>query len=248
MGSVNNAQNGFKSDVKLMRMKPMTNRDTKDYCKNCDVEPPAMKIKCPECEHNPDKEQIKDSLKNHSQNFSENSTQEKEQIIIDGIQFNKFGDFYVDYDFNSKFQSISSSSKEYKILKSLIEQLARKTQECEQKGKELLSNEKIINKLMKEVDELKQECEELKSKNSILKNSLKPFQDEYFKNLETIVIASLAKKSIRITAENTQLRKALEVIEGMLQVIVESNKVYPLQSNLYKILDIISKAKGEEWK
>ena len=28
-------------------------------------------------------EQIKDSLKNHSQNFSENSTQEKEQIIID---------------------------------------------------------------------------------------------------------------------------------------------------------------------
>lgn len=40
--------------------------------------------------------------------------------------------------------------------------------------------------------------------------------------------------------------KALEEIEGMLQVIVESNKVYPLQSNLYKILDIISKAKGED--
>lgn len=30
----------------------------KDYCKNCDVEPPAMRFKCPECEHNPDKEQI----------------------------------------------------------------------------------------------------------------------------------------------------------------------------------------------
>lgn len=87
----------------------------------------------------------------------------KEQIIIDGIQYNKFGGFYVDYDLNGKFLSISSSAKEYKILKSLIEQLARKSQECEQKEKELLSNEKIINKLMKEVDELKQECDTLKS-------------------------------------------------------------------------------------
>ena len=36
----------------------MTDKDIKDYCKNCAVEPPAMKFKCPECEHNPDKEQI----------------------------------------------------------------------------------------------------------------------------------------------------------------------------------------------
>ena len=36
----------------------MTDKNIKDYCKNCDVEPPAMKFKCPECEHNPDKEQI----------------------------------------------------------------------------------------------------------------------------------------------------------------------------------------------
>ena len=32
--------------------------EKKDYCKNCSVEPPAMRFKCPECEHNPDKEQI----------------------------------------------------------------------------------------------------------------------------------------------------------------------------------------------
>lgn len=88
----------------------MTDKDIKDYCKNCDVEPPAMRFKCPECAHNPD----------------------KEQIMIDGIQFNKFGDFYVDYDLSGKFQSISSSAKEYKILKSLIKQFARKTQECEE--------------------------------------------------------------------------------------------------------------------
>ena len=36
----------------------MTDKELKDYCKNCDVEPPAMRFKCPECEHNPDEEQI----------------------------------------------------------------------------------------------------------------------------------------------------------------------------------------------
>lgn len=34
----------------------MTDKDEKDYCKNCSVEPPAMRFKCPECEHNPNKE------------------------------------------------------------------------------------------------------------------------------------------------------------------------------------------------
>lgn len=36
----------------------MTDKQIKDPCDKCDVEPPAMKFKCPECEHNPDKEQI----------------------------------------------------------------------------------------------------------------------------------------------------------------------------------------------
>lgn len=35
----------------------MTDKDTIDYCKNCSVEPPAMKFKCPECKYNPNKEQ-----------------------------------------------------------------------------------------------------------------------------------------------------------------------------------------------
>lgn len=90
------------------------------------------------------KEPKTDSLKNQSENFNEKFTQKKEQIMIDGIQFNKFGDFYVDYDFNNKFQSISSSAKEYKILKSLIEQLTRKTQECEELLKE---NQQLRNSL-----------------------------------------------------------------------------------------------------
>ena len=31
-------------------------KNKKDHCTNCSVEPPAMKFKCPECEHNPDNE------------------------------------------------------------------------------------------------------------------------------------------------------------------------------------------------
>ncbi len=106
----------------------MTDKELKDWCKTCNVEPPAMKFKCPECEHNPDKENrfVKDI-----------NVPGKEQIIIDGVQFNKFGDFFIDYDFNGKFQSISSSAKEYKILKSLIEQLARSNQIVEQQQKTL---------------------------------------------------------------------------------------------------------------
>lgn len=36
----------------------MTDKELKDWCKTCSVEPPAMKFKCSECEYNPDKEQI----------------------------------------------------------------------------------------------------------------------------------------------------------------------------------------------
>lgn len=48
-----------------------------------------------------------------------------------------------------------------------------------------------------------------------------------------------AYKAGLATGKASRYRKALEEIEGMLQVIMESNKVYPLQSNLYKILDIL---------
>lgn len=59
------------------------------------------------------------------------------QIIIDGVQFNKWGDFLIDYELSGTYKTISSSDKCYKILKSLIEQLKRKEKECE-KLKEIL--------------------------------------------------------------------------------------------------------------
>ena len=42
---------------------------------------------------------------------------------------------------------------------------------------------------------------------------LEPFKDEYFKGLETIIMAELAKKSIRITAENRKLEQTLTEIK-----------------------------------
>lgn len=198
---------------------------------------------------------------------------DKKQIIIDGIQFNEFGDFYVDYDFNGKFQSISSSSKEYKILKSLIEQLARKTQECEQKEKELLSNEKIINKLMKEVDELKQECdtlksqldfevqqkecieqecEELKEENQKLEMQLCNNcgeRDDY--NIPCKMIRDLDYGLQKEIEENDRYRKALEEIEEIVKINCEEicgRKFEDCNDFLCpskNIIDIINKAKGE---
>ena len=40
----------------------MTDKQIINPCNTCDVEPPAMKFKCPKCEHNNDIEKFKKSL------------------------------------------------------------------------------------------------------------------------------------------------------------------------------------------
>lgn len=163
----------------------------------------CMSIECPTKESKmTDKEQVTNSkeqtngsLKNQDKNFNENFTQEKEQIIIDGIQFNKFGDFYVDYDLNGKFQSISSSAKEYKILKSLIKQLARKTQECKQ--------------LKEDYAELEQECERLKSYGATLladKNAMEIGRDDYMQRCKR-----LEQECEELKEEQNEIKKFLGI-------------------------------------
>ena len=161
---------------------------------------------------------------------------DKEQIMIDGVDVS--GCEYLKYD------KIGCSADDCycRWNDCYYKQLARKTQLSIKQSKELIRLRKELKKSTVKNRNLKQECEELKSKNSILKNSLKPFQNEYFKNLETIVIAGLAKKSIRITAENTQLRKALEEIEDICNVADR----YELEELQETIFNIINKAKGEE--
>ena len=51
-----------------------------------------------------------------------------------------------------------------------------------------------------------------------LEEELKPFQDDYFQGLTKQQIAELAKKSIRLTKENSKLRHALEDIDRRIQL------------------------------
>lgn len=176
---------------------------------------------------------------------------DKEQIIIDGVDV-------IGCDFIAKEDIYCSYSGEYTAYKG----------QCGCSDEEMCKNNPkcFYKKTLKQLSRKTQECEELKDTLRTLtrgvvlptpepevidltdryRKALAPFQDEYFKGLDTTAIAELAKKSIRLTTENRKLETALDEIEEMLQVIVKSNKVYPLQSNLYKILNIISKAKGEE--
>ena len=171
----------------------MTDKELKDWCKTCDVEPPAMRFKCPECEHNPD----------------------KEQIVIDGVDIS--GCEFID------------EWKHCDICNSLIKTVYPNSTKC--LTEQDLRCETYQNCHYKQLARKTQECEELLKENQQLRNSLSD---------------SLMFKFTGQENETNRYLEALEIIEGMLQVIVESNKVYPLQSNLYKILDIINKAKGEE--
>ena len=73
--------------------------------------------------------------------------------------------------------------------------------------------------------------------NKQLEHQLKPFRDEYFRGLDNVAIAELAKKSIRITAENYKLEDILiKIREKCLQ---RNLKAYLTACEiLEKIMDI----------
>lgn len=103
----------------------MTDKEIKDYCKNCDVEPPAMKFKCPECEHNP----------NNENNFAKDiNVPHKEQIMIDGVDVSvcilrrrKEPNCTVCNGYSSKVFEFDCSD----FKNCYFKQLSRKTAECE---------------------------------------------------------------------------------------------------------------------
>lgn len=112
----------------------MTDKDIKDYCKNCDVEPPAMRFKCPECEHNP----------NNENNFAKDiNAPHEEQIIINGVDVSEClfyqSNFEEDYDVKIKHfcSNWHNSCESVNNSNCYFKQLARKTQECEELKKGL---------------------------------------------------------------------------------------------------------------
>lgn len=78
-------------------------------------------------------------------------------------------------------------------------QLKRKEQECEE-----------LKIMLKDLSYENQKfCYQIEEQTK----QLEPFKDEYFKGLDNVVIAELAKKSIRITAENSKLEQTLTDIK-----------------------------------
>lgn len=95
--------------------------------------------------------------------------------------------------------------------------------------------------------ELKFKVEYIQELNEVIKQyteRLAPFEDEYFKGLDTKQIAELAKKSIRLTTYNRDLECALDEIESYF--IKYDNDKLDSYETLDYIRDIISKAKGEK--
>lgn len=56
----------------------------------------------------------------------------------------------------------------------------------------------------------------------------------------------MSNLSIVVPSKTEKLETALRTVDNMLEVIMETNKVYPLQSNLGKCREIVRKALKDE--
>lgn len=126
--------------------------------------------------------------------------------------------------------------KENEKLKYECEKMKRTLNEyanCINKG------DAIINKVMN------MRLEQHESIINRYKQALAPFEDEYFKDLDTKTIAELAKKSIRLTTKNRKLEDAFDEIEHKVNESIYCRKSRIIQSAYLdeKVLAIINKAK-----
>lgn len=199
----------------------MTDKDIKDYCKNCDVEPPAMRFKCPECEHNPD----------------------KEQIMIDGVDVSECV-HYEDLSCTAFRDSCGYPLDCKNFFFCNYKQLARKTQVIdeieevikpyqEQIELDALSLPSAIESIL---ERKTQECEELKGKYKNVLDLAKQNADANEYCLQ------------ELEQENYRYRKALEEIEkycSNAQDPCQDNWTREKENFAKIILDIISRAKGK---
>ena len=133
------------------------------------------------------------------------------QIIIDEIDVSEC--IYYDNGKCLNDEMVQCSCKNVAVC--YYKEYKRKEQECEE-WKIMLKDLSFENQKF---------CYQIEEQTK----QLEPFKDEYFKGLETIIIAELAKKSIRITAENRKLEQTLTDIKE----IVGIGLVDGLQSEEY---------------
>lgn len=82
-------------------------------------------------------------------------------------------------------------------------------------------------------------CEEAIQDYIGIKSKIEPFEDDYFKNLSYEQIAELAKKSIRITAENRKLEEKID------KITQENNLLKSDTDKIIEITKIFSKSLKE---
>ena len=248
-------------EAKTYEDKEMSNKEIKDYCKNCDVEPPAMRFKCPECEHNTD----------------------KEQIMINGVDVSECE--YLTYELEEDGQYYwfcniapvggpdECGYRPECFYKKIFRQLARKTQiidEIEEVIKPYqaqieLDALSLVGAIKSILERKTQECEELKKANKHIDanrqckgSKLKRIEDlisacetvytdEFIQTIYSII--QEPEPTINDYSIIDRYRKALEEIEEVIKTCTEDCVYYEL-SRCYdriktSILDIINKAKGK---
>ena len=181
------------------------------------------------------------------------------QIIIDGIDISGC-EFYWRKKELCTNGNLTWYCQENKDC--LYKKYKHKEQECER-----LKNERTVD-FVKQLAQLKAENDGLKTmlKDLSYENQkfcyqieeqtkqLEPFKDEYFKGLDNVAIAKLAKKSIRITAENSKLEQTLTEIKEIcnsVENIENINSLYDAKlSGMYlqanKILQKISECEANQ--
>lgn len=139
----------------------------------------------------------------------------------------------------------------------LEKQLKQKEQECEDfrekckwydhyKDSALSHTDRINNKYLPQIDALQKQVDELLE-------SLKPFQDKYFKDLSMESIAELAKKATRMTKHNIELESdkalAIEALEKISNTKISQEKYIGNAVSLSKVIftatQTLEKLKGE---
>lgn len=160
------------------------------------------------------------------------------EIIIDGVDvsgckyFNRFRN--ICHNKNLRCDCVKNQNCYFK-------QLQRKTEKCAKLRKQLNAmfesyelNCLSENSFCKKYPMVKTELNILRKR---YKQVLEPFEDEYFKGLDTKQIAELAKKSIRLTTENRKLENKLSDIAGICEQILDGEDY--VRRITKTILDII---------
>ena len=68
---------------------------------------------------------------------------------------------------------------------------------------------------------------------------IKPFLDPYFKGLDFKTIAELAKKSIRITAYNSELEHKIELQDEKINALIENCELLKGENEEYIEIDMV---------